>query len=212
MQRDSPEHWFSVYQSTGEREALGRSLNQVGGRLFAEARRITRDDEAAADLVQSTFLTAILNLEHRGIAAHIVAEDDGRAAVELFAGRYVLAARGGNFVDFDRAFDIRAGETTRLAIELQPARDCEFVFPFERDGRAFGGVGRLRLTIRGGDGAIAHRSMAREPSEARYWYRVGLVPGDYVVEAVVPWGARGSARFSVPAIGATPHQVDVPLR
>jgi hypothetical protein len=115
----------------------------------------------------------------------------------LPAGARVLQVRGRGVAARRVPFDVRAGETTRLELALEPGVAVA-VRALVPEAEAAQPV----LRVRAADGALVlEQELARAPGAPprQHLAEIALAPGDYSVEASLASGARVTAELRVPA-------------
>jgi len=121
---------------------------------------------------------------------------DGRTAIHpsLPPGSYRLALRGAGIASALVPVDIRAGETTRLAVPVQAGvrRDLVIVEP---DGLSWARV--AELVVRDSRGAEVLAFWTRRDEEGCFAQAVSLAPGEYTVQARTDEETHGTQAFLV---------------
>ena len=164
---------------------------------------------------QSVFLSqSILILGKHDILLQNISSlsDDGSAETKLFPGTYDLLMVGGSFCTVRQRFTVAAGAPTTLQIHLRAARRCKLRFPYPKEIATARGLGRLTVRVFDAAGNRVYMNPADPMKGWCYSTEVGLLPGEYRVEARAPWSGRADGRFRVESVGDEPKLVDLPLK
>ena len=139
-----------------------------------------------------------------GFVCRIPNGEGAKVSEPLVPGRYRLVVTDADAAAQIVPFEVRAGETTQLDVELVAGhpRRIEVSPPFDDD------VTRsVQLVVRTSAGELVLQSSRGVRGNGTVTVRCGFAPGDYTVSATCE-GRRGDARFRVAAKGG----ITAPIR
>jgi len=192
-----PTHLFETRSSVGSRETLDLGVLQLELPGGVEA-SFSRDDGAPP----GGFVVSLHDA--KGFAVRSVRAADAIASSpatrsarfdDLAPGRYSLRVRGAHVVPLDLAFEVRAHETTPLAVALEACAATKIRFAAQG---AIDPEAHLAYRITDAKGRELWRAETEAGKPLPLDEELGLAPGRYRVDARFGSSARGEAAFEVP--------------
>jgi len=123
----------------------------------------------------------------------------------LAQGSYSVTAWASGIVPVHVDFEVRGGESQRIALMLEAGATQRFRFRQSQSGA----VRNVRLGVRDGDGRRLFEDDLELISGAGF---LALAPGRYEYEAETPQGCRCSGSFSIDESPLPPAPIDCPLK
>lgn len=179
--------WFEL--GPGEHRDLGTIRSEPAGSLAVEISH-EYEPERVSPVVRDSDFDIVSLVRPRG--ADLVAE-------ELSPGTWYLDLGAEGMADVCEPVDIRAGEETRVHVQLEPGTDRTIAFELPAD-RPWS---RLRATVRDGTGRLRLGRTLPAGDHAGYASAsilVTLPVGSFVVEASTDTGLSATGRIEVPQL------------
>jgi RNA polymerase sigma-70 factor (ECF subfamily) len=154
------------------------------------------------------WLTAVIRTPELDAASFTEARGSELVAPELSPGTWYVEVDASGMAGLSLPFEIRPGEETRLALELEPGTDRTFVCSFPPDAP----WNELRVLVLAGDGRLhlaQSRWRARDGSPS---FLVTLPVGTFALEAETDTGLAARGTIVVPSLAPQEEPLAFELR